>query len=436
MARIITIVLSFLFLLTTISNAQRLERFSEDHAEFIRQLEEYMTSSKREVLEEAYKEFADVFASGQFTEEEVQQILKTGNAMLELRMTAGPYFQNYLRALTKVKNTKDPARVFQEWHSVMDQMLAGIENRRLRPFDDFLEFSSQFFERRALRYSDSGGTSWYAYTDDFTFKYEEEQPVVTFEGLDLMAQRRTDSIFIYQTSGTFEPVERMWRGTGGRVTWERHGLPKGVFAELGDYEFEAIKSLYTVEDAKMHYPVYFGNKAVTGTFSDKLVSSSDAVEGSFPRFESTERLEVSNIGEGIAFEGYFRLHGTTVYGFGNKQQPARINIRDANSTASFRGASELFTIRREDHIAGSGVEGVLYFGKDSIYHPSVDVRFEIKEREMTLTRGESAADQNPFYSSLHGINFYANSMTAYLNGDSIAIGRGKLPYQRKEDVFF
>ncbi|MCR9098681.1 MAG: hypothetical protein NXI25_01945 [bacterium] len=436
MARILTIVLSFLFLLTTISNAQRLERFSEDHAEFIRQLEEYMTSSKREVLEEAYKEFADVFASGQFTEEEVQQILKTGNAMLEQRMTAGPYFQNYLRALTKVKNTKDPARVFQEWHSVMDQMLAGIENRRLRPFDDFLEFSTHFFERRALRYSDSGGTSWYAYTDDFTFKFKNDQPMIDFEGLDLMAQRRTDSIFIYQTSGTFEPVERMWRGTGGRVTWERHGLPKGVFAELGAYEFEAIKSLYSVEDAKMHYPVYFGNKAVTGTFSDKLVSSSDAVEGSFPRFESTERLEVSNIGEGIAFEGYFRLHGTTVYGFGNKQQPATINIRDANSTASFRGASELFTIRREDRIAGSGVEGVLYFGNDSIYHPSVDVRFEIKEREMTLSRGESAADQNPFYSSLHGINFYANTMTAYLNGDSIAIGRGKLPYQRKEDVVF
>lgn len=436
MARRITLFLSILFLFTYSLTAQRLERFSEDHAEFIRQLEEYMTSSKREVLEDAYKEFADVFSSGQFTEEEVQQILKTGNAMLEQRMTAGPYFQNYLRALTKVKNIKDPVRIFQEWHTVLDQTLANIENRRLRPFDDLLEFSTQFFERRALRYSDSGGTSWFAYTDDFNFKFENGQPIVAFESLDLMAQRRVDSIFIYQTSGVYEPVERTWRGNGGRVTWERHGLPPGVFAELGAYEFEAIKSLYTVEDAKMHYPVYFGNRVVNGTFSDKLVSGSDAVGGSFPRFESTERMEVSNIGEGVAFEGYFRLHGTTVYGFGNQKQPATINIQDANSTASFRGASELFTIRREDRIAGSGVEGVLYFGNDSIYHPSVDVRFEIKEREMTLSRGEGAADQNPFFSSLHSINLYANSMTAYLNGDSIAIGRSKLPYQRKEDVIF
>ena len=436
MAKHLTLCLSALFLLTATLPAQRLERFSEDHAEFIRQLEEYMTASKREVLENAYKDFADVFSSGVFTEEEIAQILKTGNAMLEQRMTAGPYFQNYLRALTMVKNTSEPERIFKEWHSVLDQTLAHIENRRLRPFDDFVEFSMQFFERRALRYSDSGGTSWYALGDKYQFKYEGRQPVVAFESLDLMAQRRSDSIFIYQTAGVFEPVERMWKGKGGRVTWERHGLPKAVYAELGDYEFEVIKSLYKVSDAKMHYPVYFGSRVVSGTFSDKLVAGSDAVGGSFPRFESTERLEVNNIGEGIEFEGYFRLHGTTVYGFGNKMQPAKINIQDGNSRASFRGASELFTIRREDRIAGRGVEGTLYFGQDSIYHPSVDVRFEIDEREMTLSRGESATDQNPFYSSLHGVNLYANSMTAYLNSDSIAIGRGKLPYQRKDDVIF
>ncbi len=418
----------------TFVQAQRLERFSEDHKEFMRQLEEYMTSSKREVLEDAFQEFEQVFSSGVFDETQIQQILKTGNAMLEQNMTAGPYFQNYLHALTKISNTADPGQLFTEWHSVLDQMLAELD--RVRLYNDFLQFSGQFFDNRALRYSDSGGTSWYAMTDDFTFEYQEDKPVVRFEKLDLMAQRRSDSIYIQQTSGYFEPVDRMWHGNGGIVTWERHGLDRDVYAELGAYEFEAIKSLYRVESAKMHYPAYFGNRAVAGVFSDKLVSGSEAVGSSFPRFESTERLQVDKIGEGIVYEGGFRLHGTTMYGLGSKENPARIAITDANSRASFKGASELFTIRREERISGQGVEGVLYFGQDSIYHPSVDVRFEINEREMTLSRGERASDRNPFYSSLHDVNLYADNMTAYLNGDSIVIGREKVTFQHKDDVVF
>jgi len=429
----------FLFLFSVASlQAQRLEQFSEDHEEFLRQLEEYMTASKRDVLEEAYQEFADVFSSGMYTEEETEQILKTGNAMLQQRMVASPYFKNYLRALTMVKNTSDPERHFKEWHAVLDQVLANIENRHLKPFDEFVEFSMLFFERKALRYSSSGGTSWYALANDFKFEYKEEEnePVLSFEQLDLMANRRTDTIFIYGTSGFFQPVDRIWNGQGGKVTWERHGLDRDVYAELGDYEFEMISSLYEVQEAKMYYPAYFGNRAIPGTFSDKLVAQNDATEGSFPRFESNERLVVKNIGEGIVYEGGFRLEGTTVYGFGSKEDQAKINISDANSQTSFRGASELFTIRRGERISGQSVEGVLRFGNDSIYHPSIDVKFLVNEREMQLTRGDRASNRNPFFSSMHKINLYADNVTAYLNGDSIAIGKQKLPMKTKPPVDF
>lgn len=435
MLRISLTLLAFVFLFSSLA-AQRLERFSDSEGAFIQELEAYMTASKRQVLEDAYKEFANVFSSGLFSEEETAQILKTGNAMLEQRMTASPYFQHYLAALTKVKNTSDPALTFQQWHSVLDQMLANIENRRLTPVDAFLSFSASFFEHRALRYSDSGGTSWFAFSDRFKFEYEEDKPKVVFEQLDLMAGRRTDSIFIYQTTGHFEPVDRMWYGKGGRVTWARHGLGDEVYAELGEYEFEVIKSLYEAQGVKMHYPAYLGNRVLAGNFSDKLVSGSDAVEGSFPRFESTERLNINNIGEGVDFEGYFRLHGTTVYGFGNKNEPAKLGIASKGSQAVFKGAAERFTIRREQSVAGQGVEGTLFFGTDSIYHPSVDVRFDMDKREMTLSRGKKATDRNPFFSSIHNVNLYANSLTAYLDGDSIAIGREKLPYQSKDDVIF
>lgn len=430
--------LLFFALLGTLNaaTAQRLERFSDNSAEFIQELEEYMTSSKRKRLEEAFKSFASVFSGGVFTEEETQQILQTANAMLELRMTASPYFENYLLGLTQVKNTNDPAGTFKMWHQTLGDMLSAVENRKIRPYNDFLEFSVSFFEERALRASSAGGTSWFALTDAFSFRVENGEPLVAFEQLDLMAQRRTDSIYIYGTSGTFRPVDKLWEGQGGKVTWERHGLSPEVYAELGTYRLEMVTSLYEAPASRLHYPAYFGNRAIEGSFSDKLVSGSEVVEGSFPRFESTVRMQVDQIGEGIDFEGYFRLQGTTVYGFGNKDNPARIGIADKNSKVSFRGAAELFTIRRAERISGQSVEGVLYFDQDSIYHPSVNVRFDIDKREMTLSRGDKATDRNPFFSSLHSIHLYANTMTAYFNGDSIAIGRSKVPYQRKEDVIF
>lgn len=63
-----------------------------------------------------------------------------------------------------------------------------------------------------------------------------------------------------------------------------------------------------------------------------------------------------------------------------------------NSIVFFWGVLELFIIWCEDCIVGSGVEGVLYFGKDSIYYFFVDVCFEIKEWEMIFIWGESVVD--------------------------------------------
>jgi hypothetical protein len=434
MQKTLYVLLAF-FICASSLYGQRLEKFSDDQSEFLKQLEEYMTASKRKALEETYEEFAGLFNSGLFNDEEKLQILSTGNAMLAQRMVASPYFKNYLKALTVIKNSSDPERHFKEWHTVLGQVLQNIENRHLKPFDEFVEFSMLFFGKGALRYSKSGGTSWYAIANDFEFDYVDGEPVISFDKVDLMANRRTDTIFIYGTTGSFQPVDRIWKGKAGIVTWERHGLGKEVYAELEDYEFEMISSLYNA-DAMMHYPTYFGNKSVKGTFSDKLVARNDATGGSFPRFQSFERLEIKNIGEGVYYEGGFRLHGTTVYGFGTKEDNARISISAGESQAVFNGASELFTIRKGERIAGNSVEGVLYFGQDSIYHPSVNVDFRLDGKRMILSRGDRASDRNPFFSSMHKINLFADNITAYMDGDSIAIGREKLPLKTKPDVVF
>ena len=310
---------------------------------------------------------------------------------------------------------------FQEWHDVLHSILGAIENRRFKPFQNFLTFSAGFFEHKAFKYS-KVGTNWVANASRFEMVFEDNNPVVKFKELDLIAIRKADSIAVQKTSGAYYPSEELWRGKGGRVTWQRFGLDADVYAELGEYEIEVKKSIYEVKSATMHYPLYFGQRKVSGKFSDKLVANRQKSGGSYPRFESKDGvLEIKNIGEGIKYRGGFRLHGTTVYGFGSKEAPAEIELFDKNGEKVYTGTSELFTIKQEELIVGERVVSTINMGQDSIYHPSVNMRFVVPKRELELTRGKRGSDRNPFFSSLHVVNIDAEKLEYKVDADSMFI---------------
>ncbi|RMG77554.1 MAG: hypothetical protein D6714_19600, partial [Bacteroidetes bacterium] len=429
MKRLIILGFALLFILPGLT-AQRLTEFSEEPNAFIKELREFMTSSKRKTMEELFDNFEKVFKSGRFSPEEFKMIRATSNMMLSQRMTASPYFSKYLLALAIVKDGELGETRFKEWHRILDHLLANIENRKLKPFERFLEFSQAFFERNAFRYSRTG-TTWIADGPRYDFEIEDNKPVVKYDKLNLIATRGKDSIMIQETSGRYYPVEEIWRGQGGKVTWERYGLNKDVYAELGEYELQTNKSLYEVKSVKMHYPLYFGDLAVPGSFRDKLSAANRASEGSYPRFESHEEiLEIKNIGQGVKYTGGFRLHGMTVYGFGSKENKARILIYNDDNELAYRGRAELFTIRREERIVGERVESTVYFGQDSLYHPSVNIRFEIPTKQLQLSRGQRGSDRNPFYNSLHQVNIDANNIDYHLATDSIYIGKTNLGFQK------
>jgi hypothetical protein len=167
------------------------------------------------------------------------------------------------------------------------------------------------------------------------------------------------------------------------------------------------------------------------------VTASSEESASFPRFESDNKvLKINNLGEGVKYEGGFRLHGRTLYGYGSKDSKAKLEIANLQKERVFYGESLLFTIRREERISGNKVDGALYFGKDSIYHPSIDLRYDIKSRQLQLTRGQSATDRNPFFDSYHKVNIDSENIVAYMDSDSIVIGKRTISISNKGDVVF
>ena len=435
MNRLYVIMLALAIGLPSVISAQRLEQFSDNQGEFSAQIKIFMTEGKQTAMEEVWKAFESSFSKGAFPEEEFQQILRSSNTMLSQRLAASPYFKSYLQALLAVKQSENPDQRFKDLHRVLDAMLAEPD-RRANDILGFLDFAAPFFERRALRYSEPG-TSWFALTDAYRFRYEERKPVVVIEKSDIMAARRDDTIYIHQTSGILFPLENKWKGVGGKVTWERRGLGAEVYVELDKYELEVNKGLYEVKQVKFFYPLFFGSQPVEGSFSDKLIAGDDVTAGSFPRFESAKPVQqIGNLGKGLSYSGGFRLNGATVYGFGSRDNPASIRLSNEHKQLLYRGEGELFTIRREELIVGERVNSSVYMGNDSIFHQSVNIRYNIPQQQLQFTRGQRSTDRNPFFSSHHNVNIDVDKITAYFEKDSIYMGEKNVANTFKKDVYF
>ncbi len=419
MKKIAILLLTFFYVVSNVS-AQKVDKFSETPAEYFKQLEEIMKASKRKDMEDAYNSFEKLYKQRFFSDQEIAQIIKTSNLMMTQKLTANPFFLLYLTDLAIVKKEPADESKFVKWHGIVDQMLNDIDKRKLTPIEDFLQFSKFLFERNSFRYGD-GGLNWYARAPNYEMIYENKEPVIAYDKLNLVCERKKDSISINETAGKYYPVQGIFKGKGGIVTWERLGL-KDVNATLTDYTIDIRKSIYTVPKVTLHYPTLFPDKDIEGSFEDKISAETKTNEGTYPRFKSFDNvLKISNLGQGLEYLGGFRLEGTTVYGYGNKTQRAKINIVESGRQI-FKAYSELFIIRKGERVVGEQVETSLYFGKDSIYHPSVNFRYEIKNKTLQLTRGDRGSDRNPFYDSYHKTNISSDKINWYLQNDSIVIG--------------
>lgn len=415
-------------------NAQKLSEFSESPTEYLSQLKEFMTLSKQKKMVQAYEDYEKQFKSGLFSDEEFKTIVATSNAMLKLKMKASPYFLNYLKALPLVKKQTDGEVKFKDWHTVLNGMLADVEGRKIKPYGEYLKFSISFFEHGTFR-GPKSSVNYMGKSDSYQMKYEDKQPAVRYENADLYGFRKKDTIIIHNTTGTFYPNKLKWEGLGGTVDWKRFE-DVDISAQIDTYNIDIKKSIYKVKKATLSYPDIFGTQKVEGRFEDKISKIKADGSGSYPKFESYKNvLEINDIGEGIHYKGGFRLNGTTFYGFGTKDNKAQITITDQGKKR-FVGRAENFTIRKGERIASEKTAMTIYTETDSIYHPSVNIKFDIPKQEMQLYRGKRGSDRNPFFASQQNMNINVDNLIWKMASDSLLLGKSNVSFSNAATVEF
>lgn len=429
-----SLLLFFVLVLPLTTRAQRPDSFPSNPNAFLPILESYMSADKNKMLIEAFEGFNELFSAGAFSEEEATRIIAVCNQMLEKRMSNNPYFRVYLNVLPWVKKADTDGQRFDQWHSILEYYLdSGARNRIIK---EFIEASTSFFKTGALRYSE-GGTTWLANSNDYQIALQDSMPIIKWPDTDLKAYRRTDTMTITGTSGTYEIMKNSWSGEGGKVYWDSTGLGDGIYVQLSAYEIDLDKSFYELDSIHFYLPAFFGSRGIRGTFSDRITNEASSQASSYPRFISQEgALQIDDLGEGIRFSGGFALEGGTIYGTRTPEGPARIQLFKQNGQEVFSAAGDRLVVQQGAELSGQDLRGVFYYQNDSIVHPSVSIRYDIQAGELELRRGESGNGRNPFYSSAHRVNINAEYLKANINSDSVEIGKKSARIMKKPAVTF
>ncbi len=227
---------------------------------------------------------------------------------------------------------------------------------------------------------------------------------------------------IGDTAGSFFPLEKTWKGRGGKVTWKRAGLPD-VYCQFDAYQIPLSGGNYRIKNARLAHPACLGSTQVTGTFEDKLTVQNN---NNYPVFESADKqLEIPFGKTDLAFTGGLLLKGKNLYGVGPSSGKALLKGKGANPTHHFEARADRFKLDIDNLLAGEEVAATLFFDTDSIYHPAVRFKLLLPEKMLSLQRGDRGSNRNPFFNSLTQMTIDARRLDWDMNTGEIIVNEKK-----------
>ncbi len=422
------IVIFFLLLSLTGYSQDKIKHFSSDSSLFFKEMEQFLTHSRKQDGVAVMDEFSWSWFEGIFSEKERQGVYKVSNLMLKKRKKAFPDFKNYLFTVSQFVNSKyQTEKSFESWQNILIKLINGKSKKH---FTDYLKACNNLFTEN-LMYK-SASNSWAANNSNYKFGYDS-LPTIEFEALNLTCYSKGDSSVIKNTKGVYYPTEAKWIGEGGRVTWERAGLPvDSVYADINNYSFSVKSPNYEIKDVTF-YDYYYFDEPMKGVLFEKVLANVKMEKATYPRFDSYEALfEIEDIAKGVDYIGAFSLYGRKVFGRGTDKQDAYLIFKRKN-VPFLKMASKTFIIKPE-RIVAKMASSTLYIKEDSIYHPGLSFKFFINDRKVSLIRDNKGIAITPYFNSYHQVDM--NFETLDWKIDSPMIEFRNLPGGTKTDATF
>lgn len=417
---------AFLLALPLLPSAQTITKFSEEPDKFVKEVTELLAATKREDCAATAAAFAANFKAGTLASK-LPVIQETANLMLGRNMRGYPHFELYLRTINDFVKGGKPDDLFNKWSDILIKVTKAQRRGETKDFMAYTAFADGLFSQGAIYVSES--KTWLAKADNFTLQFDSV-PQAVFPAVDLTVFTSKDTINIKGASGVYYPLRNIWVGKKGRVDWSRAGYdPASVYADAKTYRIDVTQSDFKMDSVTFYNKQYF-DFPLEGNFVDKLTPQKNDI--SYPRFESFRKdLVIKDLAPNVKYVGGFSLNGNKVIGTGDEYNKATLLFFNDKGEKVLSAKSKEILLRKNESLSADKAEVSLYMGKDSIYHPGLNIIYKINLKEVDLYRGESGIASTPFFDSYHQHEIKTDALVWKLNEPFINVkmmsGAGKAP---------
>src|ERR1035437_6509684 len=385
----------------SIAQINPIKQFTEDPIKFLDEIKTMFetTNMEKKELKNFMEQFTLVWNSPKYDDQLKKATYSSFNQMVKKKLRILPEYRSYLIAVSNFVNSNQSEDNFTSWQECINKILNEKTNRN---YSDYLDMSLNLFATNT--FYKSSVVEYASSNNKYIFEYDSI-PKVIFPSLNLRCyNNQNDSGIIYNTHGVYYPYKGVFIGQGGKVNWKRTGLDENmVWAELKKYQITLKTSGFTADSVVFYNKNYF-QKPLTGTLNEKVVSEKGS-NISYPRFDSySKRMQIPNIAQDVDYDGGFSMHGDKFIGSGNKEKDALLIFKREGKTFLIVGANMIGITK--DKFTAETANIKFYFGKDSITHPSVNMKFIIATRMLSLIRTSDGISKSPFLNSFHKVDMY------------------------------
>lgn len=385
---------------------------------FVTALKQKFEATNRSELKDLFKEFDAKLKQNLIADKVIDDLIESSNKMLKLRGKAYPQLQQLLKHYLALNEIPLAANQWSQFQQTLMALMDNATPGDSKSIIDFIEFTIPLFRENALWFSK--GKIWKLSTNQFTLSINENGPIVTLNSGHLIGKTGGDSIKILNTSGIYDYTTHKWNGSKGKVNWERAGLPDAeVRALFGAYEVNLKSQGYFIEEVIFTYKDYF-ESSIIGKLEDKMVSTANAETTRFPRFSAQkENVPPQQLTPNVMYYGGFTLAGSKILG-SSVGEPSELIIYKENSKQKIlRVLTNSITINLPEKISSSNAEISLYFDEDSIYHPRIDLSYDISNNSIKLVKNDGNITKYSFFNSYHKLDFKVDVITWKLDENEI-----------------
>ncbi|MGC4033950.1 MAG: hypothetical protein QM754_19900 [Tepidisphaeraceae bacterium] len=297
------------------------------------------------------------------------------------------------------------------------------------------ETNNTVWQEDTTKIADSATPSWMLPTP---------QPVLTgavlkFTSVTFNFCTPYDSAFIKNTEGSVALSDGTFVGKHGSFGWSPAGLnADSVHFEFGDYNFKVDRPQVKAEQGKILYEGRLKTK-VDGIFEFRSVRHKDKLSANYPRFMSyNANIPIEGFSnDKMKYTGGFALNGHRIYSSSVNQDYSKLEVTGAEGR-KFTAKSRLFEFQ-DSVVSSRRAMIMLYQDNDSIFHPSVQLRYDFGKEILTLQREKGQLRDAPFTSTFFNVDFGADLLRWDLKSDSMnltAMGGGNQAPMIIESVDF